>query len=242
MTSKTTQTRKFRPSPALVISCLALFMALTGSAFAVSKATISSKQIVNGSVRTADLAPNSVKSPKIADGTIGAQDLSVDSVDFEEIALNAVDTGEIAKGAVGPDELAVNSVASANVAPDSLTATDLAPNSVGSSEVTDQSLTQADLGTNSVGETEVAANAISADELAGVSLRSNSDELVAGQNGAVAVGCQAGEQIISGGGATNAYGVEMTSNAPSGNGWFYSASNKTAATRTITVYALCLTP
>jgi hypothetical protein len=40
--------------------------------------------------------------------------------------------------------------------------------------------------------------------------------------------------------APSEYGVEMTSNAPSGNGWFYAASNKTAATRTITVYALCL--
>lgn len=242
MTTQTTQTRKFRPSPALVISCLALFMALTGSAFAVSKATISSKQIVNGSVRTADLAPNSVKSPKIADGTIGSDDLGSDSVDFEEIALDAVDTGEIAKGAVGPEEVAVNAISSANVAPDSLTAADLGPNSVGSSEVTDQSLTQADLGTNSVGETEVAPDAISADELTTVTVRNKSDQLAPGQNGVISVGCQAGEQVISGGASASAFGVEMTSNAPVGSGWFYAASNKTGANQTITVHVLCLAP
>lgn len=228
MTTKT----KFRPSPALVISCVALFLALVGSAIAAPKLAVRSAQIVNSTVRTIDLRDSAVSSPKIADAAVSAVDLAADSVGSEEIA----------KDAVKADEIAENAVASPEVAPDSLTAGDLAANSVGSSEVTDQSLTQTDLGTNSVGETEVAADAISADELTGVTLRSNSDELAAGQNGAVAVGCQAGEQIISGGGATNAYGVEMTSNAPSGNGWFYSASNKTAATRTITVYALCLAP
>jgi hypothetical protein len=227
MTSKS----KFRPSPALVIACVALFAALSGSAVA-AKFAVRSAQIVDGTVRTADLRDNAVKSGKVADASLTADDLGTDSVGTEEIA----------KDAVKSDEIAENAVASPEVAPDSLTAGDLAANSVGSSEVADQSLTQADLGINSVGETEVAANAISADELAQVTLRSNSDQLAAGQNGAVAVACQAGEQIVSGGGATNGYGVEMTSNAPSGNGWFYSASNKTAVARSITVYALCLAP
>ena len=238
MTSKS----KFRPSPALVISCVALFLALVGTAIAAPKLAIRSAQIVNGTVRTVDLRDNAVQSVKIADAAVTAVDLATDSVGEDEIAKDAVKSDEIAKDAVKADEIAENAVASPEVAPDSLTAGDFAANSVGSSEVVDQSLTQADLGTNSVGETEVAADAISADELTTVTLRNNSDTLAAGQNGAVAVACQAGEQIISGGGATNAYGVEMTSNAPSGNGWFYSASNKTAATRTITVYALCLAP
>lgn len=238
----TRKTRSFRPSPAMAISLVALFLALVGTAFAAPKLAVRSAQIVNGTVRTVDLRDSAVSSPKIADAAVSAADLGTDSVGSEEIAKDAVNSDEIAKDAVKSEEIADNAVTTTEVATDSLTAGDLAANSVGSSEVADESLTQADLGVNSVGELEVAANAISADELSGVTLRSNSDQLVAGQNGAVAVGCQAGEQIISGGGATNAYGVEMTSNAPSGNGWFYSASNKTAATRTITVYALCLAP
>lgn len=236
MTSKS----KFRPSPALVIACVALFAALSGSAMA-AKSAIRSAQIVDGTVRTVDLRDNAVNSPKIANSTVSADDLGTDSVGSDEIAKDAVNPDEIAKDAVKTDEIADNAVTSAEVAPDSLTAGDLAATSVGSSEVADESLTQADLGVNSVGELEVAANAISADELTAVTLRSNSDTLAAGQNGAVAVSCQGNEQIISGGGAS-VFGVEMTSNAPSGNGWFYSASNKTAATRTITVYALCLAP
>jgi hypothetical protein len=215
MTTKT----KFRPSPAIVISCLALFLALTGSALA-AKASIGSRQIVNGSVRTVDLRDSAVSSPKIADATVTADDLGTDSVG----------TDEIAKDAVKSDEIAENAVASSEVAPDSLTAGDLASNSVTSPEIADQTINSNDIG----------PNAVNADELSVVIQRNNSTQLAAGANGSVSVPCQQGEQILSGGGAPSAYGVEMTSNAPSGNGWFYAASNKTGATQTITVYALCL--
>lgn len=215
MTTKT----KFRPSPAIVISCLALFLALTGSALA-AKASIGSNQIVNGSVRTVDLRDSAVNSAKVADTSITANDLGTDSVGSDEIAKDAVNSDEIAENAVG----------SAEVAPDSLTAGDLAPNSVTSTEIADQTINSNDIG----------PNAVNADELSVVTLRNNSTQLAAGANGSVSVPCQQGEQILSGGGAPSAYGVEMTSNAPSGNGWFYAASNKTATTQTITVYALCL--
>ena len=228
MTTKT----KFRPSPALVISCVALFLALAGTAFAAPKLAVRSAQIVNGTVRTIDLRDSAVSSPKIADAAVSAVDLAADSVGSEEIA----------KDAVKSDEIAENAVASPEVAPDSLTAGDLAANSVGSSEVTDQSLTQADLGTNSVGETEVAADAISADELTTVTVRTNSTAINNGDTGGVSVSCNAGEQIISGGGQPTKYGVEMTTSIPSGNGWLYQVKNASGFNATITVYALCLAP
>lgn len=236
----TTKTRKFRPSPALVISCVALCFALVGTAVAAPKLAVRSAQIVNGTVRTVDFRDNAVTSPKIADATVTATDLGTDSVGSDEIAKDAVNSDEIAKDAVKTDEIADNAVASPEVAPDSLTAGDLAANSVGSSEVADQSLTQADLGTNSVGETEVAADAISADELTTVTVRTNSVVVNNGDNGGVSVNCNAGEQIISGGGQPTKYGVEMTSSLPSGNGWLYQVKNASGFNATITVYALCL--
>jgi hypothetical protein len=225
----TTKTRKFRPSPALVIACLALFAALSGSAMA-AKFAVRSAQIVDGTVRTVDLRDSAVSSPKIADATVTATDLGTDSVG----------TDEIAKDAVKSDEIADNAVASAEVAPDSLTAGDLAANSVGSSEVADESLTQNDLGVNSVNELEVGANAISADELTTVTVRTNSTTINNGDTGGVSVSCNGGEQIISGGGQPTKYGVEMTSSLPSGNGWLYQVKNASGANATITVYALCL--
>lgn len=218
MTSKS----KFRPSPALVIGCLALFMAMTGSALAIGKNTVRSPQIVNGAVKAADLGRNAVRSGKILNEGIYAADLATDSVRSDEIATDAV----------GGDEIAENAVSSSEVADDSLTADDLGAASVGSSEVADGSLGKADLGSGSVG----------ASELGGVTVRSNSESVKAGANGSVSVACQAGEQVLSGGGQPGHFGVEMTSSRPSGNGWLYQARNNTGGNSTITAYAVCLKP
>lgn len=128
MTRKTIKTRTFRPSPALVISCVALFLALTGSALAVgiAKNSVRSAQIVDGTVRTVDLRDNAVNAQKIAPDSVGS----------EEIAENAVGSPE--------------------VAPDSLTNLDLGESSVTSSEVADQSLSASDLGADSVAASELA--------------------------------------------------------------------------------------
>jgi hypothetical protein len=123
----TSKTNKFRPSPALVISCLALFLALTGSAFAVgiAKNSVRSAQIVDGTVRTLDLRDNSVNAPKIAANAVGS----------EEIAENAVESPEVAQDALTNQDLGAASVTSSEVADQSLTAGDLGPNSVAASEL-----------------------------------------------------------------------------------------------------------
>lgn len=209
----TIKSRSFRPSPALVLAVVALFVALSGSALAVGigKNTVRSAQIVDGTVRTIDLAGNSVKADKIAPDAVGA----------EEIAENAVSSPEVAT--------------------DSLTAGDLGAASVTSSEVADQSLTANDLAADSVGSSEIAANAVSSSELGTVVQRqSNVQAIAAGANGSVSVSCAPGEQLISGGGQPGNFGVEMTSSRPSGDSWLYQAKNNTGAASTISAFALCL--
>jgi hypothetical protein len=207
MTSKS----KFRPSPAMAISCVALFLALVGTAFAAPKFAVRSAQIVNGTVRTIDLRDNAVSSPKIADATVSALDLGTDSVG----------TDEIAKDAVKADEIAANAVTS--------------------SEVADQSLTQDDLGPNSVGSSELQAGAIRASELGPIIQVSNSTGIAANTTNGVSVQCPAGTTVISGGAQPANFGVEMTSSLRSGNGWLYQAKNTNAAPSTLTVFAYCLT-
>jgi len=209
----TSKTRSFRPSPALVIACVALFAALTGSAIAagVGKNTVRSPQIVDGTIRTTDLRDNSVAAGKIAP--------------------DAVDTTEIAE----------NGVESSDVAPDSLTAQDLGPASVTSSEVADQSLTADDLGPNSVGSSELQTGSVRASELGTIIQVTNSTGIAAGANGGVSVDCPAGTTVISGGAQPANFGVEMTSSLRSGNGWLYQAKNQNGAASTLTVFAYCLT-
>lgn len=205
-------TKSFRPSPALVIACLALFMALTGSAFAVgiAKNSVRSAQIVDGTVRSVDLRDNAVNSPKIAPDAVGS----------EEIAESAVESPEVAQ--------------------DALTAGDLGAASVTSSEVADQSLTSTDLGPNSVGSSELQAGSVRADELGAIIQVSNSTTIKGGANASVGVTCPAGTTVISGGASSGFYQVHLASSYRTGNGWHMDARSGAVGDTTITAYAYCL--
>jgi acyl carrier protein len=217
-----TKTRSFRPSPALLIACLALFMTLGGTALAVgvAKNSIRSAQIVDGTVRTMDLRDDSVNAPKIAANAVGA----------EEIAENAVASPEVAADSLTAGDLAATSVASSEVADNTLTANDLGPDSVGASEI------QAD----AVGSSELAADSVRSSELAGIITAQNSTAIAANGNANVTATCPAGTTVISGGGSAGLYAIHLTSTYRSGNGWHIDARNESAATNTITAYAYCL--
>jgi hypothetical protein len=209
----TSKNRSYRPSPALVISCVALFLTLAGTAFAatVAKNSVRSPQIVDGTVRTVDLATNAVKAEKIAP----------DAVNSEEIAENAVSSPEV-EG-------------------DSLTASDLGPASVTSSEVADQSLSADDLGPDSVGSSELQAGAVRASELGPIIQVSNSTPVAAGANGSVTASCPEGTTVISGGAQPANFGVELTSTLRNNNGWLAQAKNNNGTASTLTAFAYCLT-
>lgn len=208
----TRKTRSFRPSPAVVISCLALFLALTGSAFAVgvAKNSVRSAQIADGTVRTIDLRDNSVSSPKIA------------------------------PDAVGNEELAENSVDSPQVVQDSLTNQDLGAASVTSSEVADQSLTASDLGTDSVGSSELAAGAVRASELGTIIQVSNETTIKGNSNASVDVSCPAGTTVLSGGVRGGFYQVANSGSYRVGNGWHVDSRSSANNDTNLVVYAYCL--
>jgi hypothetical protein len=208
----TSKTRKIRISPAMIVSCVALFLALTGSALAVGigKNSVRSAQIVDGTVRTVDLRDASVSTPKIA------------------------------TDAVTSTQLAENSVASPEVAQDSLTNQDLGAASVTSSEVADQSLTDADLGPNSVGSSELQAGAVRASELGPISQFSETTTIKANGNATASVACPAGTTVISGGGFSASYLIHQASNFRFGNGWRIDAHSGSGSDSSITVYAYCL--
>lgn len=112
-------TRK-RISPALIISCVALFVALTGSAIAagvLGPNTVRSPQIVNESVRNADLH----------DGLIGASKISPGAVTETAIADNAVGTTKVTDGSLGEADLGPDSVGSSELQAGSVRASELGP-------------------------------------------------------------------------------------------------------------------
>jgi hypothetical protein len=84
------RTEARRPSPALLIAVLALFVALGGSSYAaiaLSPGSVKSRHIGKGQVKSADVAKGAINSAKVADGSLLAGDFK---------------PGQLAAGAPGP--------------------------------------------------------------------------------------------------------------------------------------------
>jgi hypothetical protein len=77
--------RRFRPSPSMVVALVALFVALTGAAYAVTiapKNSVVSTSIKNGQVKADDIASNAVNGSKVAGGSLGGAQIDESSLDF----------------------------------------------------------------------------------------------------------------------------------------------------------------
>src|SRR5919108_732852 len=94
---------RFRPSPAMVVALIALFVSLGGVGIAATK--IGTKQIKNGAVTAKKLHKNAVTKKKIKN--------------------NAVIGSKIADGAVTTDKLGDQAVTSGKLSPNAVTATKL---------------------------------------------------------------------------------------------------------------------
>jgi hypothetical protein len=100
-------------SVANVLSCIALFVALGGSAFAAVKLNAGQVKTVNiaqQAVTTPKIKQQAVTSGKIKNGTVNALDIGAGQVTNEKIATGAVTAKKIAKKAVSPRTLAEEAV------------------------------------------------------------------------------------------------------------------------------------
>ena len=102
-----TVTRAARHLRRNVVAYLALFLALSGSAYAVER----------GSVGTKQLKKNAVKTAKIANGAVNGRKLAAGSVDTTKLTDGAVQGGKLADGAVTNTKLAAGSVTRDKLAP-----------------------------------------------------------------------------------------------------------------------------
>jgi hypothetical protein len=114
-----------RPSPALVVALLALFVALGGPARAahlirgseIKRNTITSRQIKNHSLSTKDLSRRAVRSLRITPaGSITEVKLANSAVTSAKLGGAAVTGAKIAAGAVGPIQIADGSLSTADIA------------------------------------------------------------------------------------------------------------------------------
>lgn len=79
-----------RPSPALIIAVIALFVSLSGVSYGVATGFIDSREIKNNEVRSVDIRNNEVRTKDIRNNEVRGIDIRNSTIQSRDIAINAV--------------------------------------------------------------------------------------------------------------------------------------------------------
>jgi hypothetical protein len=168
----------------LAMSGTALFVALGGTAMAVSQVgtrqirngAVASSKLKNGAVTNAKiksgavgrgkLANGAVNTGKLADGAVSTAKLADGGVSAAKLANGAVSTAKIGAGAVGSAQVATGGIATANLADGAITSPKLGSAAVGSGSLANGAVTNTKLSANAVTSSKVAGGSLTASDVA----------------------------------------------------------------------------
>ena len=107
-----------RPSPALVISLIALFVSLSGVSYGVATGFIDSREIKNNQVRSKDLRNNDVRTRDLRNNEVRGIDIRNSTVRSAEVGLNSLTGDDINESRLGkvPSAAAADSATTATTA------------------------------------------------------------------------------------------------------------------------------
>ncbi len=184
-----------------VVSCIALFVALSGAAYAATT-------LGKNAVKTKNLGNGAVTAVKLKGGAVTTQKLKNGAVTGPKIGPGAVGTGAIAKGAVRSEQLGGGVVTEGKLKNGAVTASKIANGAVGTEK----------LGNNAVNAGKLAANAVTAGKIANgsvgsaslsptflaqlvknVSYVSKASETSTNSPKSITAECPTGKQVVGGG-------------------------------------------
>jgi hypothetical protein len=90
-----------RPSPALVISVIALFVSLSGVSYGVATGFIDSREIKNNEIRSRDLRNNQVRTIDLRNNDVRGIDIRNSTVQGRDLGLNTVTGDDISESTLG---------------------------------------------------------------------------------------------------------------------------------------------
>jgi hypothetical protein len=165
-----------RPTYANITSTLALVVALgAGGAYAAN--TVTSKDIVDGQVKAADLHRNSVGSSTIKERSVAAPDMAAGSVAStslqdgavraEHLAAGSVSSVTVEEGSLKGSDLATGTIGTFSIGDGQVMGSDLGPNSVTTAKLQDGQVQNADLGSNAVSSAKVQDNSLTLADMVG---------------------------------------------------------------------------
>jgi hypothetical protein len=149
-----------RPSPAMIVALVALFVSLGGNAFAAVIIT-SSSQVRDGVLTGADLATGTVRSADVQ-GLTGA-DVQTGSLPLTK--LNAADVQTLLRTTTPSGGDVGGPLSNLQLATDSVSAAEIQNGQVGAAEIQDGQVGQAEIGTNGVAAAEIQDGQVGAAEI-----------------------------------------------------------------------------
>lgn len=246
------QVRK-RLTYANVMSSLAVFMVLGGGA------AVAANGLGKNSVGTPQIKRNAVKVGKLAPEAVKAGKLAKNAVPTNRLRDNAVSAGKIANGSVLTDKLADESVTSSKLAKDSVLTDKILNNAVTSEKIANDAVTTAKIAGEAVTTGKLANSSVETTKLAAGSVRGGKlgtlirrGTLIKVPNNTSRLGsasCQAGERVLSGGGAwvgvgdgTNTTQMHVVHSFPAGGvaSWSTRMFNGSGVEQEFNAYAVCL--
>jgi hypothetical protein len=90
-----------RPSPAMVIALIALFVSLSGVSYGVATGFIDSREIKNNEVRSLDLRNNEIRTRDLRNNEVRGLDIRTSTVRGRDVALDTLGGVDINEGLLG---------------------------------------------------------------------------------------------------------------------------------------------
>jgi hypothetical protein len=186
-------------SVANVLSCLALFVALSGAAVA-AKATLTKNQ-----VKAKNIAKQAITTPKLKNGAVTNPKLGNGAVTGSKVADAAIRAAQLGGGVVTESKLKDHAVTGDKIANGAIYGPQLAPDSVGTGKILDNSITAKELSAELIAQI-----------FRNLSYAKGTSESNTNATKSAFAGCPFGKNAIGGGGhivGTNT-GVAITSSGP----------------------------
>jgi hypothetical protein len=228
-------------SVANVLSCLALFMAVSGVAYAATlgKNAVKTKNIANGAVTSPKIRNGGVTAFKLANGAVISSKIAPGSVTASALATGAVRSSALGGSVVTTAKLKNDAVTGEKIANSAVTNSKLGPDAVATGKIQDGAVTAAKL-----------SSSFYAQLLKNVSYATKESGAVSATNPQTATAeCPAGKQAIGGGIRVvpgDATVVQVTESFPflagdgKRTGWMASAKTSEAGkTFAVEAYAVC---
>jgi trimeric autotransporter adhesin len=230
-------------SPATVISCIALFVALGGAAYAVSplgNKAVKTKNLANGSVNTLKLRSGAVTTLKIRNGAVTGAKIAPGAIGSTQIANGAIRSAALGGGVVTEGKLKNGAVTETKLFNSAVTNSKIGPNAVATGKLADGAVTAVKLAPS------VYAQLLKNTSYVTATSASNTSDATK----TVTATCPAGKQVV-GGGAQAIGGdavIAVTGSAPTSanseskrTGWTATASQvaPTAVAWSVEATAIC---